>query len=69
MSNVNLFPHKKNKPANCIGSCSALSIDEIHAVEEKLEDPEYMDAAIYRLATIITDRILSGGLNYEQEEI
>ncbi|UTC66081.1 MULTISPECIES: hypothetical protein [unclassified Treponema] len=60
MTSMNLFPHKKNTSAHN----TVLTDAEIHAMEVKLEDPEYMDAAIYRLASIITERILNGGLDY-----
>lgn len=62
MTRVNIFPHKKNTSAHS----TVLSDAEIHAMELKLEDPEYINAAIYRLASIITDRILNGGVDYEK---
>ena len=58
MTSVNLFPHKKNASTHN----AVLTDEEIHAMELKLEDPEYINAAIYRLASIITERILNGGL-------
>ena len=58
MTSVNLFPHKKNTSTHN----AVLTDEEIHAMELKLEDPEYINAAIYRLASIITERILNGGL-------
>ena len=61
MTSVNLFPHKKNTSTHN----AVLTDEEIHAMELKLEDPEYINAAIYRLASIITERVLNGGLNYE----
>lgn len=61
MTSVNLFPHKKNTSTHN----TVLTDAEIHAMELKLKDPEYIDAAIYRLASIITERILNGGLDYE----
>lgn len=61
MTSVNLFPHKKNTSNHNM----MLTDAEIHAMELKLEDPEYINAAIYRLASIITERILNGGLDYE----
>lgn len=61
MTSVNLFPHKKNTSTHN----TVLTDAEIHAMELKLEDPEYINAAIYRLASIITERILNGGLDYE----
>ncbi len=69
MNNVNLFPHKKNRAATGADGSILLNTDKIAAIEEKLDDPEYMDAAIYRLASIIADRILDGGFGYEQEKI
>ena len=64
MSSMKLFPCKKASAAHA----SALSETEIRAMEVKLDDPEYINGAIYRLATIITDRILNGGWDYEQNE-
>ena len=61
MTSVNLFPHKKNASTHN----AVLTNEEIHAMELKLEDPEYINAAIYRLASIITERVLNGGLDYE----
>ena len=58
MTSVNLFPHKKNISTHN----TVLTDAEIHAMELKLKDPEYINAAIYRLASIITERILNGGL-------
>ncbi|GEM_PF-710455 len=79
MTDINLLSHKKNKrirppifaslstPERNSGN-SALLSDRLRTMEEKLEDPEYVDAAIYRLASIITERILNGGFDYEQEK-
>lgn len=61
MTSANLFPHKKNASTHN----AVLTDEEIHAMELKLEDPEYINAAIYRLASIITERVLNGGLDYE----
>ena len=61
MTSANLFPHKKNASTHN----AVLTNEEIHAMELKLEDPEYINAAIYRLASIITERVLNGGLDYE----
>lgn len=79
MTNINLLPHKKNKrirtsifasgdTAGKTGGNSALLFDRLRTMEEKLDDPEYVNAAIYRLASIITERILNGGFDYEQEK-
>lgn len=79
MTNINLLPHKKNKRIRSAiaasgytsggnSGASALLSDRLRTMEEKLDDPEYVDAAIYRLASIITERILNGGFDYEQEK-
>ena len=60
LSSVNMESLLQLKPDVVI-----LTDEEIHAMELKLEDPEYINAAIYRLASIITERVLNGGLDYE----
>lgn len=32
--------------------------DSLYAIREKLDDPAYIEGAVYRLATIITNQIL-----------
>lgn len=61
MNNKKLFPQKKNIAVHS----KALTEAEIYSMELKLNDPKYIDGAIYRLASIIADRILSGEVNYE----
>lgn len=61
MNNIKVFPLKKNTASHT----AALTNEEIHKIELKLEDTTYIDGAIYRLATIITDRLLDGGFEYD----
>ncbi len=42
---------------------------EIYNMKRKLNDNEYIDAAIYKLASILANRIIHGGLTNEKKEI
>lgn len=76
MNNVKILPHTKSKKVILINKSNATDkngningAEKIHLMEKKLEDPDYIDAAIYRLASILTDRVLNGGFDYEKEKI
>ncbi len=64
MTKMNLLPQKKLK-----FDTPALNDAEIHKMKEKLEDTEYIDGAIHKLASILTDRLMNGGFSNEEEEI
>ncbi len=64
MTKMNLLPQKKLKL-----DTARMNDAEIHNMKLKLEDNEYIDGAIYKLASILTDRLINGGFANEEEKV
>ncbi len=65
MTNTNVLElnkHRRKKPTK-------VSESKILNMKIKLEDVEYINGAIYKLASILANRIINGGLSDEEEKV